>query len=239
MSSLIPAPVLCNVLVSSRSLDGACDANDDAVIQIERLTFRSLDEEGLIQAQLEERRKLQERDRWIGRAIGAGLGLLIGGVVDGFDTGDFTTAFVTGTLGGVAADGLSQISDQELEDNGFSWATKPESFIYHRRRHGRPVARVLVIEAGRDQPPLTAHGVRFSDGYIAFFHPQALQSDQPLLAGMRCLSGSGATPDPLQPAVALETWPCSDGHQRPLELLATDAGPLLVMALPIPHHSLY
>jgi hypothetical protein len=239
MSSLIPAPVLCNVLVSSRSLDGASDANNDAVIQVERLAFRSLDEEGLIQAQLEERQRQQQRDRWIGRAIGAGLGLLIGGVVDGFDTGDFTTAFVTGALGGVAADGLSQFSDQELRDNGFSWATEPGSFIYHRRRHGPPMARVLVIDAGEDHLPITHHGVRFSDGYIAFFHPQTLQTDQPQFAGVRCLSGAGVMPDPMQPAVALEPWPCSDGRQRPLELLATDAGSLLVMAMPIPHHSLY
>jgi hypothetical protein len=97
MSSLIPAPVLCNVLVASRSLDGASDANNQAVIQVERLAFRSLDEEGLIQAQLEERQRQQQRDRWIGRAIGAGLGLLIGGIVDGFDTGDITSAFVGGT----------------------------------------------------------------------------------------------------------------------------------------------
>jgi hypothetical protein len=98
---------------------------------------------------------------------------------------------------------------------------------------------VLVIDAAHGEPPLTAHGVRFGDGYIALFHPQPLQSDQPQMAGVRCLSGAGFTPDPLQPAHVLEPWPCSDGRQRPLELLATNAGNLLVMALPIPHHSLY
>jgi hypothetical protein len=243
MSSLIPAPVLCNVLVSSRSLDGGCDASHDAVIQVERLAFRSLDEEGLIQAQLEERQRQQERDRWIGRAIGAGLGLFLGGMVDGFEGFDagsgITTAFVTGVFGGVAADGLSQISDQELRDNGFSWATEPDSFLFHRRRHGRPVARVLVIDCGEDHLPTTYHGVRFSDGYIAFFQPRVLEFDQPQFAGVRRLSGAGVMPDPMNPAVALEPWPCSDGRQRPLELLDTDAGSLLVMALPIPHHSLY
>lgn len=35
-----------------RQLDGVCDANDEAVIRVERLVFRSHDEEGLIQAQL-------------------------------------------------------------------------------------------------------------------------------------------------------------------------------------------
>lgn len=240
MASSTLLPALTNLLASSRSVDGGCDTDAQAVIQVERLGFRSLDEEMLIKAQLEERQRQQERDRWIGRAIGAGLGLFFGGIVDGFDAGDLTTGFVAGAMGGLAADGLNQLSDQELRDLGFSWATEPGSFLFHRRRHGFPRQRVLVVcPAGSEQPWRTLHGVRFSDGYIAAFSAHPLAGEAPLLDGVRTLCGAGFMPDPHQPAQQLASWPCSDGRQRPLELLPTDAGNLLVMAVAIPHHSLY
>jgi hypothetical protein len=240
MSSSTLVPVLTSLLVSSRSADGGCDADEEAVIQVQRLQFRSLDEEMLIEAQLEERRRQQERDRWIGRAIGAGIGLFFGGMVDGFDAGDLTTGFVTGAMGGLAADGLNQLSDQELKEQGFAWATEPGSFMFHRRRHGPPRERVLVIApAAAGEPWLTVHGVRFSDGYIALFSPHPLEGENPFMDGVHTLTGEGLTPDPHQSAQQLGPWPCSDGRQRPLEFVPTDAGNLLVMAVAVPHHSLY
>lgn len=240
MSSSTLVPALADVLSTCRSADGGRDADKRAVIRIERLLFRSLDEEMLIKAELEERERQQQRDRWIGRAIGAGIGLFFGGMVDGFDAGDLTTGFVTGAMGGLAADDLNHFSDEELRANGFSWATEPGSFLFHRRRHGPPRERVLVIApAGSGEPWLSIQGVRFNDGYIAFFDDQPLVGDMPLVNGVRRLNGMGLMPDPHQELQRLAPWPCSDGCQRPLELVPTDAGNVLVMAAPIPHHSIY
>ena len=47
----------------------------------------------LIELRLQQRKRTQERDRWIGRAIG-------------------------GAVGGLATDGLNQLSDRELEQLG-------------------------------------------------------------------------------------------------------------------------
>jgi len=240
MSSSALVPALAGLLVGSRSVSGGSDANAEAVVLIERLQFRSLDEEMLLQAQLEERQRQQQTDRWIGRAIGAALGLLFGAAVDGFDAGDLTSGFVAGAMGGLAADGLNQLSDQELRQYGFEWATKPDSFLFHRRRHGSPCERVLVIHPSNPgEPWQTSHGVRFSDGYIALFSPDLLACDAPLMDGVRVLAGVGITPDPHQPAQPLGSWPCSDGRLRPVEFLHTDTGHLLVMPAAIPHHSIY
>ncbi len=84
MSSSTLMPPLTDVLATSRSADGGRDADEQAVIRIERLQFRSLDEEMLIKAEIEELERQQQCDRWIGRAIGAGIGLFFGGMVDGF-----------------------------------------------------------------------------------------------------------------------------------------------------------
>ena len=240
MSSTDLVPVITSGLAGSVSVDGGRDADPQAVLQVQRLQFRSLDEQLLIDSQLEERRRQQETDRWVGRAIGAGLGLLCGGVVDGFDLGDLTTSFVGGALGGLTADGLNHLSDRELADLGLAWTRSHDTFIYHRRRHGEPRQRVLVIiPTGAGQSWVTAHGVRFRDGYIGFFDPQPLASDASFLNGTRRLQGNGVTPDPEQPAQVLGQWPCSDGRQRPLELLPSGNGNVLVMAVPIPHHSIY
>lgn len=233
-------PLIAHGLALSQSMSGGRDTDDRAVIQLERLLFRSLDEDLLIEQQLEERRRQQETDRWIGRAIGAGVGLLFGGLADGFDLGDLTTGFVAGAVGSLTADGLNQLSDRELKDLGFEWAASPASFIYHRRRHGQPRQRVLVISPrGNGTSWWTAPGVRFRDGYIAFFSPLPMASDATKLNGVRCLNGAGLTPDPNHSQQVLGSWPCSDGQNRPLELVPTDDGNMLVLALPIPHHSIY
>lgn len=240
MSSADLIPQITSCLAASQSADGGRDTDDQAVIQLQRLQFRSLDEEMLIQSQLEERRRQQESDRWIGRAIGAGIGLLCGGITDGFDLGDLTTGFVSGALGGLTADGLNHLSDRELKNLGLEWATSSESFLFHRRRHGEARQRVLVIYPRVNGACwVTVHGVRFRDGYIAAFGPNAISSPSPLFNGARTLNGVGLTPDPDHPMQVLGQWPCSDGRMRPLELLPTDAGNWLVMALPIPHHSIY
>lgn len=240
MSSADLIPLITSGLASSQSADGGRDTDDQAVIQVQRLQFRSLDEEMLIQSQLEERRRQQETDRWIGRAIGAGVGLLCGGMVDGFDLGDLTTGFVSGAVGGLTADGLNHLSDRELKNLGLEWATKNQSFLFHRRRHGDARQRVLLIyPMGNGANWATGHGVRFRDGYIATFAPHLLSSSTPLLNGVRTLIGHGVTPDPDQPMQVIAEWPCSDGRTRPLELLPSDLGNWLVMALPIPHHSIY
>lgn len=227
-------------LANSQACDGARDADDSAVIQIQRLLFRSLDEQLLVETQLEERRRQQESDRWVGRAIGAGLGLLCGGLVDGFDMGDLTTSFVGGALGGLTADGLNHLSDQELNDLGLQWIRSHQSFLYHRRRHGEPRQRVLVVSpASPGKAWQTGHGVRFRDGYVAVFSPQTLSSAAAYLDGTRTLNGHGFTPDPEHPVQVLGSWPCSDGRERPLELMPSDLGNVLLMAAPIPHHSIY
>jgi hypothetical protein len=105
LSTLVPA--FTDVLATCPSADVGRDADQQAVIRIQRLLFRSLDEEMLIKATLEERERQQQRDRWIGRAIGAGIGLFFGCMVDGFDAGVLTTGFVTGIMGGLVADGLN------------------------------------------------------------------------------------------------------------------------------------
>jgi hypothetical protein len=81
--------------------------------------------------------------------------------------------------------------------------------------------------------------VRLNDRYIAFFDDQWLVGDVPLVNGMRRLNGMGLMPDPHQEAQLLAPWHCSDGCQRPGELVPTDARNVLVMAAPIPHHSIY
>lgn len=233
-------PIIASALAHSRSVDGGRDADGHAVVQVQRLQFRSLDEEALVQAQLEERRRQQETDRWIGRAIGAGLGLLCGGLSDGFDLGDLTTAFVGGAMGGLTVDGLNHLSDRELADLGLEWTTHAESFLYHRRRHGPARQRVLMLlPMAEGEPWRTGHGVRFQDGYIGFFDPTPIASDAPLLCGARQLNGSGLSPDLEHPAQVIAAWPCSDGRERPLELLPTDQGTWLALAVPVPHHSLY
>lgn len=240
MTSSELVPLISGGLASSQSVDGCRDADAQAVIQVERLLFRSLDEDQLMQAQLEERRRQLETDRWIGRAFGAGLALLFGGFSDGFDLGDLTGGFMGGVVGGLAADGLNHLSERELSELGLDWANQPASFTYHRRRHGQPRQRVLVMFPNTPgQAWVTAHGVRFGDGYIAFFSPAPLSSDAPLLNGVRQLNGNGLVPDPDQPPLVLGHWPCSDGRQRAMELLPCDQGNLLVLAVPIPHHSLY
>lgn len=215
-------------------------------MQLDRLSFPSLDELMLIELRLQQRKRHQERDRWIGRAIGAGVSLAVG-CSDGFALADLTGAFMGGAVGGMAADGLNQLSDQELDQLGLRWAVSPETFVFHQRRHGQPLHRVLVMALNRQGALRTTCGVRFSDGYLAFFDPEPFRCDLPPFDGSRRLSGKGAMPLSRPSAGApantcantVGALPCSDGRERPLEAVHTDKGRLLTMPLPTPHHSLY
>lgn len=226
-------------LASSQSSAGGCDCDQAGIVQLDRLSFPSLDEPMLIQMRLEQRRREQQRDRWIGRAVGAGVALCFGVGSDGFDVGDLTGAFMGGVVGDITAEGLNQFSDQQLQDLGLEWATKPESFIYHQRRHGQPLHRVLLLALNRQGTLRTTCAVRFADGFLAFFSPEPYRCDLPLFQGARQLSGAGAMPEPGQTPQPVSSLPCSDGRERPLEALLTDQGRLLAMTLPTPHHSLY
>ncbi|MFY8147692.1 MAG: hypothetical protein ACOVNL_00560 [Prochlorococcaceae cyanobacterium] len=187
---------------------------------------------------MEQRKKAQERDRWIGRAIGAGVSLAVG-CSDGFALADITGTVLGGAVGGLTVDGLNQLSDRELEALGLSWAVKPESFLFHQRRHGHPLHRVLLMALTRQWKVRTTCGVRFADGYLAFFDPHPVSCDLAPFHGARRLSGKGAMPEDGVAAVTVGELACSDGRIRPLEAIPTDKGRLLAMAVTTPHHSLY
>ena len=208
------------------------------VVQLEQLSFHSLDEPMLIQMRLEQHRRAMERDRWIGRALGAGVALCFGVSTDGFDLGDLSGAFMGGVLGDLTVDGLNRLSEQELRDLGLEWATQPSSFLFHQRRHGRPLQRVLVLEPGEGEALSSSCAVRFADGYLGYFSAEPYRCDLPLFDGVMRLSEAGAMPEP-EAVTTIGELPCSDGRHRPLERLHTNRGPLLTLAIPTPHHSLY
>ncbi len=234
-----PTDRLPLALARSVSVFGGCDSNARGVVQLERLAFPSLDEPMLIEMRLEQRRRAQERDRWIGRAVGAGMALCFGVGTDGFAVEDLTGAFMGGVLGDLTAEGLNKLSDKELKDLGLEWATRPESFLFHQRRHGRPLQRALVLAPGDGDQLTTSCAVRFSDGFLAFFSPEPYRCDLPLFDGSHRLSGEGAMPEPDTSATTVAELACSDGRQRPVQRLITDRGALLTMAIHTPHHSLY
>ncbi|WP_411871956.1 hypothetical protein [Vulcanococcus limneticus] len=243
MTALLSGPgthrsITATALAASNSAAGGCDCSPAGIVQLDRLSFPSLDEPMLIQLRLEQRRKTQERDRWIGRAIGAGVSLAVG-CSDGFALADLTGTFLGGAVGGMAADGLSQLSDGELEALGLRWAVAPESYLFHQRRHGQPLHRVLLMALTRQGSLRTTCGVRFSDGYLAFFDPSPFRCDLTPFDGTRRLSRKGAMPEVGTAGLTVGELACSDGRARPLEALHTDKGRLLAMALTTPHHSLY
>jgi hypothetical protein len=188
------------------------------VVQLDRLTFTSLDEPMLIQMRLEQRQREHQRDRWIGRALGAGVALTTGICLDGFGLADLTGAVMGGVIGDVTVDGLNQLSDQELDRLDLRWAVAPDSLQFHQRRHGQALNRVLLMAIAGGRNLRTTCGVRFSDGFLAFFSPQ---------------------PDPGNSPSTVGELACSDSRHRPLQALLTDKGPLLAMDLATPHHSLY
>lgn len=242
-ASLTPAEVIhplpLAALARSTSAAGGCDCDAAGIVQLDRLTFPSLDEPMLIQMRIEKHKQAQQRDRWIGRALGAGVALATGIAVDGFAFGDLTGAFMGGVVGDLTVDGLQQFSDKELEQLGLLWAKSPESFLFHQRRHGQPLNRLLLLAFTRSGEFRSTSAVRFTDGFLAFFSPEPYQSDLLAFNGTRRLSGKGAMPEPGYCATTVSLLPCSDGRERPLELLKTDKGPLLAMPIATPHHSLY
>jgi hypothetical protein len=241
-SSLTPQDVWSlrpSALAHSTSAAGGCDCNPAGVVQLDRLTFTSLDEPMLIQMRLEQRQREHQRDRWIGRALGAGVALTTGICLDGFGVGDLTGAVMGGVIGDVAVDGLNQLSDQELDRLDLRWAVAPDSLQFHQRRHGQPLHRVLLMAITAGRTLRTTCGVRFSDGFLAFFSPQPFRCDIAAFNGSRRLSGKGAMPDPGTSPRTVGEVACSDGRRRPLQALLTDKGPLLAMELATPHHSLY
>ncbi|WP_411877196.1 hypothetical protein [Vulcanococcus limneticus] len=243
MTALLARPgthrsITATVLAASNSAAGGCDCSPTGIVQLDRLSFPSLDEPMLIQLRLEKHKKAQERDRWIGRAIGAGVSLAVG-CGDGFAMADLTGAFLGGAVGGLTIDGLNQLSDRELDALGLGWTMKPESYLFHQRRHGQPLHRVLLMALTRQGSLRTTCGVRFSDGYLAFFDPKPFHCDIAPFHGTRRLSGKGAMPEVGTAGLTVGALPCSDGRARPLEALHTDKGRLLAMALTTPHHSLY
>lgn len=226
-------------LASSSSAAGGCDCTPAGIVQLDRLCFPSLDEPMLIQMRLEQHRREQQRDRWIGRAIGAGVGLAVGISIDGFGMGDLTSAFMGGVTGDLTVEGLHQLTQHQIEQLGLSWAIAPDTFLFHQRRHGQPLHRVLLMALTRQGTLRTTCGVRFSDGYLAFFDPEPFRCDLAPFHGSRRLSGKGAMPVAGSSAAAVGALPCSDGQERPLEAVHTDKGRLLAMPLTTPHHSLY
>jgi hypothetical protein len=243
MTVLIPPPmaraaITAKALATSTSAAGGCDCNPAGVVQLDRLSFPSLDELMLIELRLQQRKRSQERDRWIGRAIGATVSMAVG-CADGFVLADLTGAFMGGAVGGLTVDGLNQLSDRELDQLGLRWAMQPESFLFHQRRHGQPLHRVLLMALTKQGTLRTTCAVRFSDGFLAFFDPQPFRCDLAPFDGSRRLSGKGALPEAGTAAQLVGELPCSDGSTRPLEALQTDKGRLLAMALNTPHHSLY
>ena len=241
-ASITPLPdraaITATALATSTSAAGGCDCSPAGIVQLDRLSFLSLDELMLIELRLQQRKRAQERDRWIGRAIGAGVSLAVG-CSDGFALADITGTFLGGAVGGLAADCLNQLSDQELEQLGLRWAVSPETFLFHQRRHGHPLQRVLLMALTRQGTLRTTCGVRFSDGYLAFFDPEPFRCDLAPFDGSRRLSGKGAMPLAGSSTAAVGALPCSDGRERPLEAVQTDKGRLLAMPLTTPHHSLY
>ncbi len=231
--SLSPAALSCSV-----SALGGSDCGPDGVVQLERLSFPSLDEPMLIEMRLEQHRRTQQRHRWIGRAVGAGVGLATGIAVDGFDLGDLTSAFMGGAVGDLTVEGIQSHTDAELEQLGLSWALAPESLHFHQRRHGRALNRVLLL-AMRGSQLRTTCGVRFADGFLAFFSPDLYQCDLTPFHGARRLSGKGAMPDLGATTRPVGALLCNDGRERPLQAVMTDKGPLLAMEFVTPHHSLY
>jgi len=231
--SLSPAALSCSV-----SALGGSDCGPDGVVQLERLNFPSLDEPMLIEMRLEQHRRRQQRHRWIGRAVGAGVGLATGIAVDGFDLGDLTSGFLGGAVGDLTVEGIQAHTEAELDRLGLNWAIAPESLHFHQRRHGQALNRVLLL-ALRGSQLRTTCGVRFADGFLAFFSPDLYQCDLAVFDGTRRLSGKGAMPElgatPRQVGALL----CSDGRERPLQAVITDKGPLLAMEFQKPHHSLY
>jgi hypothetical protein len=187
---------------------------------------------------LEQHRRAMERDHWIGRALGAGVALCFGVGTDGFDLGDLSGAFMGGVLGDLTVDGLNRLSEQELRDLGLEWSTQPSSFLFHQRRHGRALQRVLVLEPGEGEALSSSCAVRFADGYLGYFSAEPYRCDLPLFDGVMRLSEAGAMPEP-EAVTTIGELPCSDGRHRPLERLHTNRGPLLTLAIPTPHHSLY
>lgn len=228
-----------SALAGSTSAAGGCDCDATGVVQLERLSFASLDEPLLIQMRLEQRKREQQRDRWIGRVFGAGVALTTGVCVDGFDVADLTGAVMGGVIGDLAADGLNQLSDQELDRLDLRWALAPDSLQYHQRRHGQPLHRVLLLAIAHGSRLRSTAAVRFADGFLAFFSPEPFRCDLAPFNGTRRLSGRGAMPEPGSTPSTVAELPCSDGRCRPLQALLTDQGPLLAMQLATPHHSLY
>ena len=226
-------------LARSLSTSGGCDCDNAGVVQLERLRFTSLDEPMLIQMRLQQLRRERERDRWIGRAVGAGIALTTGIAVDGLGMGDLTASFMGGVVGDVAVNGLHQLSDQQIDDLGLSWARASSSLDFHLRRHGQPLHRELLLSFQDGEQLITTCAVAFSDGFRAFFSPDLFRSDLEPFNGCRRLSGDGAMPEPDQTSTTVSSLPCSDGRRRPLRTLLTDRGPLLAMQIARPHHSLY
>ncbi|MEB3331389.1 MAG: hypothetical protein VKI83_02700 [Synechococcaceae cyanobacterium] len=228
-----------SALARSVSASGGRDCNDAGVVQLERLSFPSLDEPLLIQWRLQQLNDERERDRWIGRAVGAGLALFTGIAVDGFDLGDLASGFMGGAVGDLTVSGLHLLSDRELEDIGLGWSRQPDSLDFHLRRHGRPLHRELLLSLADQQQLLTRCAVRFADGFLAFFSPTPFRSERSDFHGCRRLSGDGAMPEPGHTPATVTSLPCSDGRRRPVQALLTDKGPLLAMQVPRPHHSIY
>jgi len=228
-----------SALASSLSASGGCDCDGDGVVQLDRLRFPSLDEPMLIQMRLLQLRRERERDRWIGRAVGAGIALTTGIAVDGFGMGDLTAAFMGGAVGDLAVTGLHDLSDEQIDALGLRWALQSDSLDFHLSRHGQPLHRELLLSIERGQHVLTTCAVHFADGFRAFFSPEPFRSDLAPFNGCRRLSGDGAMPEPGHSPTEVSSLPCSDGRRRPLQALLTDKGPLLAMQIPRPHHSLY
>ena len=243
MTTLLPreASWLINsqALAASDSAAGGCDCSPDGVVQLERLQFLSLDEPMLIQMRLEQRKRDQQRDRWIGRAFGAGVALTTGVCIDGFGLPDLTGAVMGGLVGDLTVEGLHHRSDQELEQLGLKWAIAPDSLIFHQRRHGQPLHRMLLMAKSRGGRLRTTCAVRFSDGYLAFFSTEPFRCELAAFSGARKLTAKGAMPDRQVMPRTIGDLSCSDGRARPLQALMTDKGCLLAMEVPTPHHSLY
>ncbi|MEB3332604.1 MAG: hypothetical protein VKI83_08945 [Synechococcaceae cyanobacterium] len=232
--SLQPSALACSI-----SALGGSDCDGDGVVQLDRLRFPSLDEPMLIQMRLLQLRREHERDRWIGRALGAGIALSTGIAVDGFAMGDLTSAFMGGVVGDLSVSGLHELSDQQIDSLGLRWAMQSDSLDFHLSRHGQPLHRELLFCIERGQQIVTTCAVCFADGFRAFFSPEPFQSDLAPFNGCRRLSGDGAMPEPGHIPTTVTSLSCSDGRRRPLQALLTDKGPLLALQISRPHHSLY